>query len=148
MPASSRSSLRNVWIEFASTPCEIQGGLSAADNLTSGQFLEMLNVIFTANGWFHAHREGSNTPLVPSDQVLELGRYILAPKIPGEQVRTSEKMFYSRTLSRDISSEEDPFRDQIRQRDGRCVITGKINYEAVDERWVAFDATSYLPSVS
>lgn len=141
----SRSSSRNVWIEFASAPGEIRGGLCAANNLTRAQFLDMLNVVFTASGGFHACRYGSNAPIAPTNQVLQHGRYILTPQIPGQQIRTSDEAFFPRTLSLSSTLRETAFRDHIRQRDGRCVITGDINYEAVDNKWVGFEAAHIFP---
>jgi hypothetical protein len=134
-----------VWIEFASAPGEVQAGLCAANNLTKAQFLDMLNILFTARGGFHAHRYGSNAPLAPTNQALQHCRYILTPQIPGEQIRTSDETFFPRTLSLSSTIRETAFRDQIRQRDGRCVITGDINYEAIENRWVGFETAHIFP---
>jgi len=141
----SRSGSRNVWIEFASAPDEIQGGLCAANNLTRAQFLDMLNIVFTASDGFYACRYGSNAPLAPTNQLLQHGRYILTPRILGQPIHTSDEIFFPRTLSLSSTTRPLSFRDQIRQRDGRCVITGDINYEAVDNRWVGFEAAHIFP---
>jgi hypothetical protein len=53
---------RNVLIEFASEPGVVQGGLKAADNLTQCEFLDMLNVVFHADGGFQARLLGSILP--------------------------------------------------------------------------------------
>lgn len=37
------------------------------------------------------------------------------------------------------------FQDQIRRRDGRCVITGQINLEACVDRWIQWDTDHIFP---
>ncbi|KKA22659.1 hypothetical protein T310_3341 [Rasamsonia emersonii CBS 393.64] len=108
-------------------------------------FLEMLNVIFTARGGFHTCRYGSAIPLAATNQVLQHGRYILSPITPGEQIHINDEHFYPRTLSLSSTNRETAFRDQVRQRDRRCVITGDENYEAVDNRWAGFEVAHIFP---
>lgn len=141
----ARSGSRNVWIEFASAPGVIQGGLCAASTITRAQFLDMLSVVFVASGGFQARRYSSNTPITSTNQLLQHGRYILYPQVPGQEICVSNEVFFPRTLSLPSTIRDPMFRVQVRQRDGRCVITGDINHEAVDDRWVDFQAAHIFP---
>ena len=146
MPGS-RSISRNVWIEFASDPGVIRGGLCAADNLTRAQFLEMVGIAFEASGGFRARHSGSgsNNPIAPTNQPLQHGRYILIPSVPGEVMRTSNERFSLRALSSSNTPRDVEFRNQVRQRDRRCVITGRINLDAPADRWIGFEAAHIFP---
>ncbi|OBT46244.1 hypothetical protein VE00_02284 [Pseudogymnoascus sp. WSF 3629] len=147
---AGRSIGRNVWIEFASEPGVVQGGLKAADNLTQREFLDMLNVVFRADGGFQARLTGSVVPpITATDQPLVHGQYVLTPLYQGQQMRTGDERFYHRTRSMTLSSasREDAFVDQVRHRDQRCVITGRLvpagSIEADD--WVTFQAAHIFP---
>jgi hypothetical protein len=151
MPRNAgRSIRRNVWIEFASEPGVVQGGLKAADNLTWREFLDMLNIVFHADGGFQARLLGSMLPpITATDQPLVHGQYVLTPLCQGQQMRTSDERFYHRTHSMTLSSvsREDVFADQVRHRDQRCVITGRpVPAESIEENdWVTFEAAHIFP---
>lgn len=123
----------------------IQGGLCAANNLTRAQFLDMLSSVFVANGGFQVRLYNSNVPIASTNDLLQHGRYILTPIVSGREIRASDQVFYPRTPSLSNTTRDAAFRDQIRQRDGRCVITGDINYETVDGRWVDFQTAHIFP---
>lgn len=142
MPALDRSLLRNVEVEFASSPGITQGGLCAAPNLTKREFIQMLNVAFIASGGFEVRPAGSNTPMAETDDLLSpLGKYFLHPMIAGEQVRKNDERFYPRMLSgMSSTATTESFRNQVRHRDRRCVITGQVNLAAQVEMWDGFKA--------
>ncbi|KAI9931723.1 hypothetical protein MW887_010302 [Aspergillus wentii] len=142
---STRSRGRNVWIEFSSAPGHIQGGLRAPSNLTATQFLDMLHVVFSAPGGFYARLRDSNTPLIASNQLIEYGYYILTPHLPGHQMQTCNERFFQRTLSLTDTRRDVAFRDQVRERDGRCVITHQINHDADYDEWFGFEAAHIFP---
>jgi hypothetical protein len=147
MPPLDRSLLRNVEVEFTSSPGITQGGLCAAPNLTKQEFIQMLNVAFIARGGFEVRPASSNTPVAETDDLLfPLGKYFLQPVIAGEQVRKNDERFYPRTLSGMSSTPTtDSFRNQVRHRDGRCVITGQVNLAAHVDMWRGFQAAHIFP---
>ncbi|KAN0071121.1 HNH endonuclease [Elaphomyces granulatus] len=100
---------RNVFMEFSHVPGEVQGGLDAAPNLTQREFVDMLDIAFTAEG--------------------------------GNQV------YHPRTLTLSVTSRDNRFRDQIRNRDRRCVISGDVIPERVIARgvWTGFEAAHVFP---
>ncbi|KAB8208521.1 hypothetical protein BDV34DRAFT_222604 [Aspergillus parasiticus] len=115
----ARSLMRNILIEFSSTPGRTQGGLCGSEDLTVVQFLDMLHVV---------------------NQLIPHGLYLLTPNERGAKITTSDEPYYPRTLSVPNQAEKKTFRDQVRQRDGRCVITGQINVEAHVGMWTRFEA--------
>ncbi|EAW10400.1 HNH endonuclease signature motif containing protein [Aspergillus clavatus NRRL 1] len=143
--ASRRASTRNVFIEFSHAPGEIKGGLSAAPTLTTRQFLDMIYLVFHASGGFETRLYRSTAPVVPSDQPLEHGRYILTPSVPDTEMQVSHKCYHPRTLSLSNTARNASFAQQVRARDGRCVITGQINRTAEHDIWVGFDAAHIFP---
>lgn len=44
-----------------------------------------------------------------------------------------------------IGSRLHAFRDEVRKRDGRCVITGKIALGAYRDHWIGFEAAHIFP---
>ncbi|KAJ9266269.1 hypothetical protein DTO195F2_1384 [Paecilomyces variotii] len=141
----SRSASRNVFIYFSHQPGVVQGGLCAAQNLTRHEFIDMLNIAFRAIGGFEARFYGSNTPITRTNQPLQRGSYILHPRTAGEQVEISDEQWHPRTLSLSNTPTEDAFRDQVRTRDRRCVITGRINQDADVGIWTGFEAAHIFP---
>ncbi|KAM5474565.1 hypothetical protein MauCBS54593_002141 [Microsporum audouinii] len=136
--------LRNVWVEFSSAPGITQGGMFAADTMTNRQFLNCLHVAFTANGGFLTYKAGSATPIEVNDQILEHGVYRLSPVVQGEAVTQSNKRYYIRTLSLSDTSRDNAFMRDVRRRDGRCVITHRINVEA-PINWTTYEAAHIFP---
>lgn len=150
MPPRGRTIGRNVWIEFASEPGVVQGGLQAANNLTQREFLDMLNVVFLSDGGFQAQLKGSLLPpITATHQSLVHGQYVLTPLCQGQQIQTSDERFYHRTHSLTLSSvtRENAFLDQVRHRDQRCVITGRaVLAENVETNyWITFQAAHIFP---
>ncbi|KAE8363444.1 hypothetical protein BDV27DRAFT_146091 [Aspergillus caelatus] len=122
--------MRNILIEFSSAPGRTQGGLCVSENLTAAQFLDMLDVVFSSPGGFQTRFHDSMVPLEASNKSIAHGLCILNPNERGAQILTSDEPYYVRPLSVPDETERKTFRDQVRQRDGRCVITGQINLEA------------------
>ncbi|OJJ41988.1 hypothetical protein ASPZODRAFT_78109 [Penicilliopsis zonata CBS 506.65] len=142
---TARSRGRNVWVEFSSAPGQIQGGLCAANSLTKAQFLDMLYVVFSAPGGFKTRLYASSSPITATHETLEHGRYILTPHISGERVCVSDERFFPRTLSLSTTLRDRAFRDQVRRRDQKCVISGESNLEVHLDRWVGFEAAHVFP---
>ncbi|OGM49238.1 hypothetical protein ABOM_004136 [Aspergillus bombycis] len=58
---------------------------------------------------------------------------------------TTDDRYYPRTLSISPSTREEAFRDQVRARDGRCVITGQVNRQAHVGIWTRYQAAHIFP---
>lgn len=142
---SHRSAGRNVFIEFSSAPGEIQGGLCAPDNLEKAQFLDMLDILFSAPGGFDARLQGSSVAITRTNEFLQHGHYILTPCLPGERMRSSNERFFIRTPSVSSTMQTTAFRDRIRKRDRRCVVTSQPSLGWRNDRWFPFDAAHIIP---
>jgi hypothetical protein len=105
------SAQRNVWIEFASDPGVIRGGLCAASSLTRREFLDMVDIVFHAPSGISASLYGSNTTISHTNRRLEHGRYILSALGSGEQIQSSTAPYYPRMLSPSNTPTDVRFRD-------------------------------------
>ncbi|KAE8130998.1 HNH endonuclease-domain-containing protein [Aspergillus pseudotamarii] len=105
----------------------------------------MLHILFFAPGGFETRRYRSRLALRPTDTRIQHGRYILTPYTPGETTVTTDDRYYPRTLSISAATRELAFRDQIRTRDGRCVITGRINRQGHVGIWTGYEAAHIFP---
>lgn len=105
----------------------------------------MLHVAFPAPGGFQAQLHGSNTPLSPTNRVLQHGRYIFTPSLPGEEMHTSDETFFPRTLSWSSTGRVAAFRDKIRSRGRHCVIAGQPSFSAANNRWTGFEVAHIFP---
>ena len=57
----------------------------------------------------------------------------------------SNERFLTRTISVNSGTRHESFRNAIRARDGRCVITGEIAVEAFRNMWSGFQAAHIFP---
>lgn len=105
----------------------------------------MLNISFRAPGGFDVRMHGETVLITSTNQRLCRGRYILSARVPGQQIEVSDKQYYHRTLSLSNTQTEPSFCEQVRARDGRCVITGQVNLEAQYNEWTGFDAAHIVP---
>ncbi|KAK9353106.1 hypothetical protein V1523DRAFT_450331 [Lipomyces doorenjongii] len=80
---------------------------------------------------------------------MPLGGMILPPaKTPYSRRHTisiTDEPCITRIISRTTTGTNDAFRNQVRERDGRCVITGLVNTQAYRDRWTGFEATHIFP---
>lgn len=141
----NRTGGRNVFIEFASQPGVVQGGLCASTSCTRRQFLQLLNILVDVQDGFDTVLYGTNTPISPTTQRLRRGRYILSPRTPGQAMQISDERYHPRTLSLSNTLRNAEFCREVRERDGRCVITGRINREAPYGNWRGFEAAHIFP---
>jgi HNH endonuclease len=135
---------RNIFIEFSHAPGEVQGGLCAPSDLTKQEFMNMLVVAFMAEGGFEARQilgedghKHLSRPVRSLNRRLPHGRYVLTPLCDDVQVQPSDQVYHPRTLSLSATARDNRFRDQIRNRDKRCVISGTDIAAGV---WTSFEA--------
>ncbi|KAK9361340.1 hypothetical protein V1504DRAFT_439678 [Lipomyces starkeyi] len=102
--ASNRSLRRNVHFYDASRPDQALGGLRVHPSVTQ-QNLEILII-------------------------ADCSHYDIKPNSPGGRISITDEPCIARVLSRTASSRDEKFRRRVRERDGRCVITGVVNPDA------------------
>lgn len=69
-------------------------------------------------------------------------RIVVTSLILGE-IRVNNEPWIHRILSHNISGQEDAFRDQVRARDKRCVVSGMVN--PFTSRWPYHEAAHIFP---
>ena len=61
------------------------------------------------------------------------------------QIEVTSERWVARIMSHSVSGREDSFRNGIRIRDGKCVISGLVNAGASYDNWTGFEAAHIFP---
>ncbi|EEQ31358.1 hypothetical protein McanMca71_004533 [Microsporum canis] len=139
---SDRSAYRNVFLHIDSTGATF-GGFYQAGSITEEIFLWMLqNVLLVAEQPLTVTHRASSRVITRTTHVVELGDYDVSSAGP---IQVTDEVASLRVLSYSVSGRENHFRDGVRARDGRCVITGVLNQFAQFGRWNAFKAAHVFP---
>ena len=132
MPASNRSVGRNVHIYDANDPATVLGGLILTDGGTNANFYSMVDIVcFFDSQYFLRGRY---------DHPLHAGKYYIVTVVrllhdcttgplPSEylgSISVNGELWPVRAISANTGTHIAAFRDAIRERDGRCVITGRV----------------------
>ncbi|PUU82630.1 HNH endonuclease-domain-containing protein [Tuber borchii] len=140
--STDRSSRRNVHFYDASKPAsDALGGLIQNGSVTEANFLHMLGILLAVPAPIYVRHRTSGTIIATTNNPLLIGSYdIYCDAV----IKLTEEPWIYRINSSNISGHPDPFRDGIRARDGRCVISGVINPRA-RITWATFDAAHIFP---
>ncbi|KAK9358009.1 HNH endonuclease-domain-containing protein [Lipomyces starkeyi] len=141
-----RSVIRNVHLFDPSRPNEPLGGLYLNSSVTRKKFLRMLEIVIRANSPYSVFLRGTEVPLTPTDDPLQSGHYDIVCDVPGGIITVTDERCIARALSRSVSTGRNrKFREQVRKRDGKCVITGVANPVAFIDDWASFEAAHIFP---
>ncbi|EQL30555.1 hypothetical protein BDFG_06950 [Blastomyces dermatitidis ATCC 26199] len=158
-----RTAFRNVHFFDASTGQPF-GGCYQAGSLTEQNILWILeNILLVSEApWtIQCRRSGriiasTNNTLSPGDYEVHSGsvfsfdvpQTLIVFDVPWTRIgsiRVSDEPWAARLMSHSISSRENSFPARIRQRDGKCVISGRINNAAQYGIWAAYEAAHVFP---
>lgn len=154
--AADRSIGRNVHLYDAKDRVTLLGGLILTNGVTKFNFYSMVKIFLLFQSSFSIEDETSAT-LERNEEPLPRGNYyvvgkplalILVGAIGLQSIGSftvSSEPFLTRTISLSTGSRFQSFRDEIRRRDGRCVITGKIALGAYRNHWKGFEAAHIFP---
>jgi hypothetical protein len=159
MPAPDRSAGRNVHIYDANDPDTVLGGLVLTNGVTNANFYSMVDIvcIFTSQYFL---REEAGTIIQRDDHPLHAGKYYivtsgrLLAQLHNQagaeceylgSISVNNDPWLVRTISQKTGTCIAAFRDAVRERDGRCVITGKVASEAEFGFWTGFEAAHIFP---
>ncbi|PGG98320.1 hypothetical protein GX51_06882 [Blastomyces parvus] len=138
---SDRSPYRNVFLHLTSTGAAF-GGLYQAGSITEDVFLWMIqNVLLVAEQPLTVTHRASSRVITHTSHVLELGDYDISSAGP---IQVTDEVSFLRILSYSSSGRENHFRDGVRARDGRCVVTGVLNLFG-SVRWTGFKTAHVFP---
>ncbi|KAL1964480.1 hypothetical protein VTN77DRAFT_6906 [Rasamsonia byssochlamydoides] len=138
----NRAAWRNVHFYEASTG-EMLGGTYQNGSMTQANFLAILDKILLVveDHWSVRHRSSGQTT-GPTNNPIRLGEYDI---YSNGRIRMSDEPLVARVISHSISGREDSFRDGVRARDGKCVVSGAVNIRAAWNIWSGFEACHVFP---
>jgi hypothetical protein len=156
MTNTDRSKYRNVHIFNASDRNTTIGGLILTDGVTNANFYTMVEIIVIAISDFTLRNE-SDVIIEKDSSLLQPGNYYIhAPRkflssfiniqvieSKAEPFDLSNELLLSRALSLQTGTRVEAFRDAVRLRDRRCVITGEEYLD--DDNWRGFEAAHIFP---
>jgi len=139
---AGHSEWRDVHFHDASTG-ETFGGFYQGGALTESSFLSILEnmLLVTERPWTVKHRE-SDRLITASQNPVVIGNYDV---YSDGLITVSDEPWFVRLISYAISGREDAFRDGVRARDGKCVITGEPNAMAPYNRWDGYKSAHVFP---
>ncbi|KAK9241770.1 HNH endonuclease-domain-containing protein [Lipomyces tetrasporus] len=161
--AGKRAIGRGVHFYHFAEPQTALGGLILSPSVTEMNFLSMLAILIVASGPYRVTSRNTGEDLAPTDNRLQPGHYDIRPYSRRGNVSSHGPLYESgtdddtdtisitdepciiRILSRTITGRDDAFRNQVRERDRKCVITGLVNTQAYRDRWTGFEAAHIFP---
>lgn len=136
----NRSAGRDVHIYNANDPTEPLGGLILTNGVTNANFYAMIEVFLFFNGDYVLRHEGV-TDVPRDEQALQPGSYFI---VTDGSITVSNEPWLVRTISVSSGTRVAVFREAVRERDRRCVITGRTVVSARGA-WTSFEAAHIFP---
>ncbi|KAK9489826.1 HNH endonuclease-domain-containing protein [Lipomyces doorenjongii] len=143
--AGARAIGRDVHFYLFSEPDKPLGGMRLSPSVTEKNFLSMLGILIVASGPYRVTLRSTGSDLMPTDQPLKRGHYDVRPYSRRDTISITDEPCITRILSRTITGRDDIFRARVRERDGKCVITGTVNVRAQMDNWRGFEAAHIFP---
>ncbi|KAK9349703.1 HNH endonuclease-domain-containing protein [Lipomyces doorenjongii] len=135
-----RSAGRNVHIYRASEYDRALGGLILNPSVTERIFLFMLEILIVSSDPYEVVMPYTGVIVTPTDEPLKPGHYDIKSKSQGGMITFTDEPCITRVYSRTRSGRNETFRNEVRERDGKCVITGRLNKGAYRNDWTGFEA--------
>ncbi|KAK3352641.1 hypothetical protein B0T25DRAFT_590485 [Lasiosphaeria hispida] len=134
-----RALARDVFIYDLQDFDTLLGGLVLSAGVTNANFYTMVDIIINVSPPGHFILQDDNGETVAKDtQPLLPGRYFVVADGTVEVV-------FVRAMSFQTGTRADSFKDQVRERDGRCVVTKEENLGRVFGLWTGFKAAHVFP---
>ncbi|KAG0639123.1 hypothetical protein HOY80DRAFT_886772 [Tuber brumale] len=141
MPSADRSGWRDTYIYASDNRSTVIGGLWVAEGITNANLYSMLEIFCSFSDTFNLQTESEQ--LVGRDlEPLQPGNYYIVTN--GSIVITDEAPLIRTTLL-PSGPRVASFRDAIRDRDRRCVITGRPARLAQFGNWRGFETAHIFP---
>ncbi|KAK9236354.1 HNH endonuclease-domain-containing protein [Lipomyces kononenkoae] len=143
--AGKRAIGRDVHFYNFSEPDKALGGLILNPSVTQKTFLSMLGNLIVASGPYRVTLRSTGHDLTPTDERLQPGHYDIRPYSRKDTITIADEPCILRIISRSSTGRDSTFRTQVRERDGKCVITGTVNRRADRDNWSSFHAAHIFP---
>ncbi|KAK9487723.1 hypothetical protein V1527DRAFT_517596 [Lipomyces starkeyi] len=128
---------------------------SEADQPLVGNFLSMLDILIVAPGPFRVTLCNTGPghydirPYSSRDNISSYKSfYIAATDVYIDTITITDQLCITRILSKTETGREESFQTQVRERDGKCVITGTVNVNAPINVWRGCEAAHIFPLFS
>ncbi|KAJ5576592.1 hypothetical protein N7535_003518 [Penicillium sp. DV-2018c] len=139
----SRSRSRNVNFFDGSTGDHL-GGVRQNGSITNINFFHMLmDTLLIVESTITIKSRTTGQPILLDTEPLEVGDYDIF--CPQGTIKLTGDVCVRRIISHRESARENSFRDGVRARDGRCVLTGVVNHGASLDDWTGFEAAHIFP---
>ncbi|KAH8154385.1 uncharacterized protein LAJ45_00912 [Morchella importuna] len=139
---SNRSLGRDIHIYAASDPTgPVLGGLILTNGVTNVNLYSMVDIILTISSIYHL-QDARRSQLDRDDNPLQPGNYYV---VTDGSISINDETCLTRTISLGTGPRTADFRKAVRERDGRCVITGKEALNAHRGMWGGFQAAHIFP---
>jgi len=138
MSSADRSAWRNTFIYTSNDRDTVLGGLWATPGITNRNLYAMLEIFCLFRDTFELHDKDGQ--LVEKDEAqLQPGNYYIVTQ--GTIILTNEVPLL-RTISLQSGTRVAAFRDEVRARDGRCILSG---HRPAPGRWIGLEAAHIFP---
>lgn len=158
MPPQHRSAGRNVHLFDANDRGTSIGGLILTAGITNANLYAMVEIFVFFDSEYVLRNENDttvekdNTLLLPGNYYVDAPRTFLSNKRlyianlrVGPFVVNNETVLVRTISSSNSGPRVSPFRDAVRARDGRCIITGVAALGAQYSNWRSFEAAHIFP---
>ncbi|KAG0137886.1 HNH endonuclease-domain-containing protein [Tuber indicum] len=141
--SSDRSLDRNVHFYDATDPdaSDALGGLIQNGSVTEANFLQMLGILLIVESPIHVQHRSSGKLVSATNNRLLIGTYDVYCE---SRIHLTDEPWVHRIISHNVSGGNNAFRNGIRARDGKCVISGVTNLN-VRRRWTSFEVAHIFP---
>ncbi|PUU79019.1 hypothetical protein B9Z19DRAFT_1047514 [Tuber borchii] len=140
-PPLDRSPWRDTYIYASDNRSSVLGGLWVAEGVTNANLYSMLEIFCLFTDTFDL-RDSSERLVERDGQRLKPGNYYI---FTAGSITITKEVALTRTPSLPSGTRVTPFTDAVRQRDRRCIITGRPARLAHLNSWDTFEATHIFP---
>jgi HNH endonuclease len=139
--AGVRALARDVFFYDLRDLSTLLGGLVLSPGVTNANFYAMIDIVLVIPSTYFLQDDNGET--LPRDsQPLPPGNYFI---VADGAVNVADEVVVTRTESLSTGTRILEFKDQVRERDKRCVITKTINPRARFGIWGGFEAAHIFP---
>ncbi|KAH8154384.1 uncharacterized protein LAJ45_00911 [Morchella importuna] len=139
---SNRSLGRDIHIYAASDPTgPVLGGLILTNGVTNVNLYSMVDIILILSSIYHL-QDARRSQLDRDDNPLQPGNYYV---VTDGSISINDETCLTRTISLGTGTRVASFRNAVRDRDRRCVITGEDAVNADLGSWRGFEAAHIFP---
>ena len=139
--AGPRAILRDVFFFDFRDPLTLLGGLVLTPGVTNANFHAMIDIVLVVSSTYFLQNDNGETLQRDSQPLLPGNYYVVADGT----VDVNDEAILTRTMSINTGTRIQEFRDRVRQRDGRCVVTKTENLLAAVGSWTGFEAAHICP---